>query len=307
MGRKALHTQDEVFAAADQLAAGGHDVTATALLAALGGGSLTTIYRHLAAWEASRKDAPRPVAIDMPDTVSAAFAQAWQAAAREAGKEIAAIRDKADAETKILTKRFEEALAAIERLEAEANEEAGRLDALTARLAEQDSALRDAATDKAALAATVEQMRRQIAAQQAELERVHAEAEAERKERKAEIDRLAAELARERQAGEAARQQAAATGERQRRESAEQAAELARRTALLDAERETARRAHERAGQAEAARDAARQEASAAREEAARWRGQAEALQAPAAPPDGAPKPAKPRAGARRGQGDPTA
>jgi peptidoglycan hydrolase CwlO-like protein len=209
MGRKALHTREEVFAAADQLAAGGQDVTASALLAALGGGSLTTIYKHLEAWEASRKDTPRPVAIEMPEAVSAAFARAWQAAAQEAGKEIAAIREKADAEVKAIGKRFEEALANIERLEAEANEEASRLEAASARIAEQEAALREAATREAALNATVEQMRCQIEAQQAELERVHAAAEAGRKEHKAELARLTALLDSERQAASAAREDAA--------------------------------------------------------------------------------------------------
>lgn len=175
MGRKALHTPEQVFAAADQLATAGQEVTASTLLAALGGGSLTTIYKHLEAWEANRKDAPRPIIIEMPEAVSAAFAQAWQTAAREAGKEIAAIREKADAEVKEARKRYEEALSNIEQLEAEANEDATRLEALTAQLAERDGALQEVATEKAALAATVEQMRQQIEAQQKELERVHAE------------------------------------------------------------------------------------------------------------------------------------
>jgi DNA repair exonuclease SbcCD ATPase subunit len=175
MGRKALHTPEQVFAAADQLANEGQEVTASALLTALGGGSLTTIYRHLEAWEANRKDTPRPATIEMPEAVSTAFAQAWQAAAREAGKEIASIREKADTEVKEARKRYEEALGNIERLEAEANEDAGRLEALATRLAERENALQEAATEKAALAATVEQMRQQIEAQQKELERVHAE------------------------------------------------------------------------------------------------------------------------------------
>jgi chromosome segregation ATPase len=213
MGRKALHTREEVFAAADQLAAEGRDVTASALLASLGGGSLTTIYKHLEAWETSRKDTPRPVVIEMPEAVSAAFARAWQAAAQEAGKEIAAIREKTDAEIRAIGKRFEEALTNIERLEAEANEDAARLESLAAQLADRDTALREAATREAALKATVEQMGRQIDAQQAELERVHAEAEAERQERKAEIDRLTGELDRERRAGETARQETSAARE----------------------------------------------------------------------------------------------
>ena len=60
MGRKALHTQDQVFEAADRLAASSREVTPTTLREALGGGSLTTIYRHLEAGEATRRAAPAP-------------------------------------------------------------------------------------------------------------------------------------------------------------------------------------------------------------------------------------------------------
>lgn len=182
MGRKALHTPEEVFAAADRLAAEGRDVTASALLASLGGGSLTTIYRHLEAWEASRKDAPRPVAIEMPEAVSAAFARAWQAAAQEAGKEIAAIREKADAEVKEMRKRYEEALASIERLETEAEADAEQIESLTVQLADLDATLREATTREAALKATVGQIERQIEAQQAELEQERQAASTAREE-----------------------------------------------------------------------------------------------------------------------------
>lgn len=275
MGRKALHTQEQVFAAADQLAAEGRDVTASELLAALGGGSLTTIYKHLDAWETSRKDVPRPVVIDMPEIVNAAFMQAWQAAAREAGKEIVAIREKADVEVKTLNKRFEEALGNIERLEAEANSDAATIENLTAELAERDNHLAEATTEKAALTATVEQMRQQIEAQEAELERVHKEAEAERQERQQETERLTLDLERER----SARQEASAATDRQRQNNEQQGAELARLTALLDTEKEEGERSKARCAAAETERDNARQEAGNAREEAARWRGQVEILQ----------------------------
>jgi colicin import membrane protein len=140
--------------------------------------------------------------------------------------------------------------------------------------------LQAAATEQAALAATVAQMRRQIEAQQAELERVHTEAEAERRERQREVERLAAELERERTEAAAARKQAAEESNRQRRETERQGAELARLAAALETERQAAQSLTLRVSQAEADRDAGRLEASAMREEAARWRGQAEAWQA---------------------------
>jgi chromosome segregation ATPase len=280
MGRKALHTQEEVFAAADRMSGAGEDVTASALLATLGGGSLTTIYKHLDAWEATRKDKPRPVMIDMPEMVKAAFAQAWQAAALEAGKEVATIRDKADTEVKAITKRFGEALTNIERLEAEANEEAARLEALSDQVAQQDKALQVAATKEAALSATVEQMQQQIKAQQAELERVHSEAESERQARKQETERLTGEIERERQAAETIRQQAASDANQHRQENERQGAEIAKLTALLETEREKQTEQQRRTSEAEAALQEARQETNAAKEAAARWQGQVEAMTA---------------------------
>jgi chromosome segregation ATPase len=185
MGRKAKHTQEQVFEVADQIAASGQEVTPTVLLAALGG-SLTTIYRHLEAWQALRKDAPAPVVFEMPDDVKAAFSRAWQAAATEAAKEIAAIREKADSDVKTITRRLDEAVANIAQLESEADTDATRIEALETELATENAAAIEAATAAAkresSLAATVEQMQYQINAQQAELTRIHAEHEAARKQ-----------------------------------------------------------------------------------------------------------------------------
>lgn len=198
MGRNALHTQEQVFEAADRLAASGQEVTPTALRKELGGGSLTTIYRHLDAWGAARTAAPAPVLIAMPEAVKLMFEQIWQGAANEAGKEIAAIREKADAEIKAAKRDLEEAVSAIGVLEAEQEVEADKLDALEATLAGEREAARQAATDAAAreagLAATVEQMRAQIAALTGELSVAHAEAETARKAAQAELDRVRGQL-----------------------------------------------------------------------------------------------------------------
>lgn len=198
MGRKALHTQEQVLEAADQLAAAGKEVTPTALREALGGGSLTTIYRHLTVWEDTRKTMPAPVSIPMPDAVKLAFDQAWQAAATEAGKEIAAIREKADKEIKAAHRRLEEAVAAIAQLENEQQDDADRLEALETVLASEREASRlalaDAAARQAGLAATVEQMCYQIEGLKGELAAGHREAEAERNRHAAEVDHFRGHL-----------------------------------------------------------------------------------------------------------------
>jgi len=201
MGRKALHTQEQVFQAADMLAANGIEVTPTALRDALGGGSLTTIYKHIDAWQETRRAAPSPVILEMPDSVKTAFSQCWQAAASEAGKEIAAIREKADAEIKSTKRRLDEAVSAIEQLESEGEADNAKLEKaeadLAAALAASQETAKESAAREAALSATADQMRQQIEAQQAELSRVHAEIDTTRSQHAAEITRLTADFTRQ--------------------------------------------------------------------------------------------------------------
>lgn len=201
MGRIAAHTQEQVFEAADKLAANGQEVTPTTLREVLGRGSFSTLGKHIEAWQQARQAAPAPVILEMPEAVKAAFAQCWQAAAAEAGKEIAAIREKADAEIKATKRRLDEALSEVERLEDEANTAADALEGAQNTLAhtvkEAQQAATEAAAREAALSATAEQMRQQIEAQQAELARVHAEAEAARSQHAAEVARLTGDFSRQ--------------------------------------------------------------------------------------------------------------
>ena len=200
MGRNAAHSQEQIFDAADKLAANGQEVTPNALRDVLGRGSYSTFVKHIDAWQQARQAAPAPVILEMPESVKAAFAQCWQAAASEAGKEIAAIREKADAEIKATKRRLDEAIAAIEQLEGEAEADTARLETAEAALAANRAAAQQAATEAAAreagLSATADQMRQQIDAQQAELARVHGEAEAARNQQTAEIARLTADFSR---------------------------------------------------------------------------------------------------------------
>lgn len=201
MGRTAVHTEKQVFEAADQLAANRQEVTPNALRDLLGRGSYSTFVKHIDAWQQARQAAPAPVIIDMPESVKAAFAQTWQAAATEAGKEIAAIRDKADAEISAVKRRLDEAVAAIEQLESEAEADSAKLEAAESSLSTERTASQQAATlaiaREAALQATADQMREQIEAQQVELGRVHAEAEAARGQHATEITRLTGDFSRQ--------------------------------------------------------------------------------------------------------------
>lgn len=202
MGRKALHTQEQVFEAADRLAASGQEVTPSSLREALGGGSLTTIYKHHEAWAASRAARPAPVIIEMPDAVKQSFAQCWQAAASEAGKEIAAIREKADAEIKGVKRRLDEAVASIAQLESEQEAEASRVETLERQLTDERAADQARATEAAAreagLSATAQQLADQLATLKEELRLAHDDAATHRSEREraaANADALRVELA----------------------------------------------------------------------------------------------------------------
>lgn len=230
MGRIAAHTQEQVFEAADKLAAEGKEVTQTTLREVLGRGSFSTLGKHIDAWQEARRTTPVPVVIDMPESVKAAFAQCWQAAAAEAGKEIAAIREKADAEIKGTKRRLDEALAEVERLEEDANADAATLEAAQNALAQTVKDAQQAATDatarEAALSATAEQMQKQIEAQQAELARTHAEAEAANKQHAAEVARLTGDHSRQIAEQVAALQAAQAEADRLRIQLAESAEKL---------------------------------------------------------------------------------
>lgn len=164
MGRKAFFTEDQVFAAADTLAATGKEVSASALLNVLGGGSLTTIYKHLDVWRQTRPALVAPVvAMDLPEPVQIAFVAAWKVAASEAAREVSALRDKAAEDVKVATRQFQEALEQIVRLEAEADADSVEIEALKTRAGEMEAAMQKLETDKAALSAKADQLELQVA------------------------------------------------------------------------------------------------------------------------------------------------
>jgi Plasmid replication region DNA-binding N-term len=186
MGRKAYFTESEVFEAADRLAAEGKEVSATALLDRLGGGSLTSVYKYLRAWLDDRPaQMQSPQAIDLPEQVKVAFSSAWRVAAAEAAKDVQAIKEKAAEEVRATQKQFAEALEQIERLEKESEAEATRTEALTARLSDLESALQEAEKESAAAKAALDQLRQLADAQQAQLEKRDSELEMTRSQKEA--------------------------------------------------------------------------------------------------------------------------
>ncbi|MBX9940539.1 MAG: DNA-binding protein [Candidatus Obscuribacterales bacterium] len=165
MGRKAYFTEQEVLAAADRLAAAGKEVTASALLDVLGGGSLTTIYKHLNVWRESRPSLVQQVVPgELPEPVQTAFMAAWKVAAGEAAKEAAAVKERAVEEVRVVSRQFAEAQEHIARLEGELEASAGEVDDLKKRLAELEEAIQKSDLERAALAAKSEQLEAQVGA-----------------------------------------------------------------------------------------------------------------------------------------------
>lgn len=164
MGRKAFFTEQEIFEAADTLAAQGQEVTAQSLFKVMGGGSYTTVYKHLEAWRQSRPALVNPVvAMDLPEPVQTAFVAAWKVAASEAAREVSTVRDRAAEGVKAATKQLSEALEHIARLEAEIDAIAADMEVLTAERDELKVAMQKLENDKAALAAKSEQLESQVA------------------------------------------------------------------------------------------------------------------------------------------------
>lgn len=174
MTRRAVIDREELFETANTMAANGKDVTALSLLNALGGGSLTTIYKYLSEWEAERPKASSTAgSAEIPDLVQNAFHSTWRIATMEAARETAAIKEKAAEEVKAAQKLFDGALDAIQKLESESEQDAAEIEALRKQGSELETALSSIRNDNAALKATNEQLLHQVKSQNAELERLH--------------------------------------------------------------------------------------------------------------------------------------
>lgn len=181
MVRRAVIDRQELFRAANAMADEGKDVTALALLDKLGGGSLTTIYKYLSEWEVERPaTAPAEDQNKVPDQVQNAFMNTWRIATMEAARETVSVKEKAAEEVKAAQKQFEGTLEAIQKLEAESEQDAAQIDALKVQVSELDAALVNAGNDNAALKATAQQLHQQVKSQEAGLDRLHKRMEEDR-------------------------------------------------------------------------------------------------------------------------------
>jgi len=191
MARRPAIEPDELFETANRLQAEGKEVTATALLDALGGGSLRTIYKYLEIWKGKTPVvATTRAAVDVPDQVQAGFISLWKAARQEADRELETLKQKSAEEIEAARKQFQEALDALEKLEKSAEEAAEQIEALTNRTAELTKELSELAEEKAHYKSAAQNLQQQVRAQELELERLHKGQAEEREKQSAQMARL---------------------------------------------------------------------------------------------------------------------
>lgn len=168
MGRGPVIEQDELFEVANRLEAEGKEVTALALLEALGRGSLTTIYKHLEVWKSAKPSKVQLSNNEMPDRVKSAFLVAWREASQEAGLEVAEVKEKAKEEVAAALRQFHGALEAIAKLEKEREAQDEAVEGLQSMIAQMKAEASKAEAELAGEKARAEELREQLRAQQAD-------------------------------------------------------------------------------------------------------------------------------------------
>jgi chromosome segregation ATPase len=271
MARRQAIDPEELFETANRLQAEGKEVTATALLDALGGGSLRTIYKYLDMWKDKRPAAPVARSGEIPDRVQAGFAVAWRLATDEAALAIEAAKEKAAEEVAAANGQFEEALDPVEKLEKEAEEATEQIEALKAQVMQQAQEISQLTSSKASYKATAEQLQQQVRSLEQELERTHKGQAEEREKHTAQVLRL--------------EQSTALVKEKFEKENSDLKAALAdarSKLALLEREKEEVKSASEESRKqlekAAAAAESDRKERDAAIKEASELKGKSETL-----------------------------
>ncbi|MBX9725294.1 MAG: DNA-binding protein [Candidatus Obscuribacterales bacterium] len=256
------------------MAAANKAVTALALIEALGGGSFRTIYKYLAEWEASRpKNSTATNTAEVPESVQNALLNTWRVATMEAAKEVIATKQKAAEEVKAAQDKFDEALEAIQKLEADSEQDNAQIEQLKARVAELEQSVSQLSNDNAAARATATQLQHQVKSLQTELDRAHKAADVERNLSGERLEKLSADhAAAQDKASKQIEQLQTAVADGQKK--LEQTERDRLETALkLD-------QSEQKAQAAQQGRDQASKERDAAVTEAAELKGQSAALKA---------------------------
>lgn len=165
MARQGI-TQEQVFAAADELRDEGIAPTVQTVRERIGSGSFSTINAHLGAWK--EQNAAQAVADipEIPDKVQAAFAQIWATASRGAQEGFETQREALETTRREMERERSSMAQEIERLEQALEEQTGLAEKVTAQRDDEAKARADAETRLASL--TVENARLEERANAAE-------------------------------------------------------------------------------------------------------------------------------------------
>lgn len=181
---RALVTEEAVAEVAQQLVEAGEEPSIIRIQALIGGGSFSTVKKHLDAWKA-RRQAASP-AIEAPpliaDRASEFGRQLWQEAVSLASRETARVREEAQRQIDEARAATAEAEQIIARLEAELEEQGRRLEQAlrehaeaTALVQQAQTAAQVAEARRAEQAARLADLQRQTETQAAELAQARAE------------------------------------------------------------------------------------------------------------------------------------
>ena len=186
-------TDDQIFAAADELIAGGEKATVAAVRASLGRGSLTTITKALKTWREARQTSKESVPA-APDELTTRFTllanSVWRDAYTAAELTFKGEKDALEsqmqeqaAELDAMTQIADAANAKIEEQEAE-------LEALNARLEGETNARTQAEQANALLEQQVESLKETISKLEADRESIRERADKDKDEMFARIEKL---------------------------------------------------------------------------------------------------------------------
>lgn len=234
MARDAFFTRDQAFAAAEAIAAEGQEVTTRTLRAYLGGGSYGTVTRYLREWEGQRQQ-PLSPKVDMPPMVMASFEAAWKTAMSHALKEVAAAKEKAAEEVRVIDSKLLEAIGVIEEADNEKNELKEQLVEVKKALEASESKASILAIDKATLAGVVGELKAKVENLEQKDRKAAEEMEKMREAHSSEISALMVEKAKIESARDSASDEAKKYMQRLAEESAKSSAALAKIEQKLEA------------------------------------------------------------------------
>ena len=296
--RPAEFTPEQIIEAGQELQAAGRNITGFALRQKVGGGNPSRLKQvwdeHINSQAVTRVEPVAELPVEVAEEVAAVTKALTERlaglavelndkAVKAAERRVAEVIRTAGEQREQAERELADASQTVEDLETKLDEAKADADALEKRLVDTQAAHQGQAVELAQvrerLALTEQAAQTAAEEHAAELARLNASIEAERNRYQQQAEQMRADLAEQKKAAqEAAAERDQARAElatvKAKSEAADHAHQEQRKTAAQEAHRVA-----ERMTKAEADRDEARKEASSAREEAAKLRGQVEALQ----------------------------